>query len=123
MFIERNFLTQTVSEPTRGDNVLDLVFTNRTQDVLQVTTQVTKLSDHHLVECLLSFNPVNGSVAAPAPHDPLSFRAVNYYKNLNEGKEVDVIYLDYSKAFDKVDHQTLLAKMKLYGINNKTKFT
>ena len=32
---------------------------------------------------------------------------------------MDVIYLDYSKAFDKVDHQTLLAKMKLYGITGK----
>ena len=38
---------------------------------------------------------------------------------LNEGNEVDVIYLDYSKAFDKVDHQVLLAKMKMYGISGK----
>ena len=40
-------------------------------------------------------------------------------KALNGGNEVDVIYLDYSKAFDKVDHQVLLAKMKMYGINGK----
>ena len=39
--------------------------------------------------------------------------------NLNEGNEVDVIYLDYSKAFDKVDHNILLAKMKRYGITGK----
>ncbi len=40
-------------------------------------------------------------------------------RSLNEGNEADVIYLDYSKAFDKVDHKLLLAKMKLYGISGK----
>ena len=37
---------------------------------------------------------------------------------MNES-EVDVIYLDFSKAFDKVDHQVLLAKLKMYGIKGK----
>ena len=40
-------------------------------------------------------------------------------KSLNDGNEVDVIYLDYSKAFDKVDHRLLLEKLKLYGITGK----
>ncbi len=40
-------------------------------------------------------------------------------KTLNDGDEVDVIYLDYSKAFDKVDHKILLKKMQLYGISGK----
>ena len=40
-------------------------------------------------------------------------------KHLNSGDEVDVIYLDYSKAFDKVDHRILLEKMKRYGIRGK----
>ena len=38
------------------------------------------------------------------------------YRCLNNGDEVDVIYLDYSKAFDKVDHKVLLEKLKRYGI-------
>ena len=38
-------------------------------------------------------------------------------KCLNSGEEVDVIYLDYAKAFDNVDHKILLAKLKKYGIN------
>ena len=40
-------------------------------------------------------------------------------KCLNSGDEVDVIYLDYAKAFDKVDHKILLAKLKCYGITGK----
>ena len=32
-----------------------------------------------------------------------------------EGDETDTIYLDYAKAFDKVDHQMLLKKMMRYG--------
>ena len=40
-------------------------------------------------------------------------------KSLNSGEEVDVIYLDYAKAFDKVDHNILLAKAKRYGIHGE----
>ena len=40
-------------------------------------------------------------------------------KCLCSGDEVDVIYLDYAKAFDKVDHNILLAKLKKYGIKGK----
>ncbi|MCP4494602.1 MAG: reverse transcriptase family protein, partial [Gammaproteobacteria bacterium] len=40
-------------------------------------------------------------------------------RNLNSGLETDVIYLDFSKAFDKVDHGLLLRKLKFYGIKGK----
>ena len=40
-------------------------------------------------------------------------------KNYNEGCETDVIYLDFSKAFDKVDHTMLLEKLTRYGITGK----
>ena len=31
---------------------------------------------------------------------------------------MDVVYLDFQKAFDKVPHQTLLLKLKAHGIGN-----
>ena len=34
-----------------------------------------------------------------------------------DGSDVDAIYLNYAKAFDKVDHCLLLKKMKRYGFH------
>ena len=35
---------------------------------------------------------------------------------LDSGKPVDIIYLDFQKAFDKVPHKRLLNKLKAHGI-------
>ena len=37
---------------------------------------------------------------------------------LDQGCEVDIIYLDFYKAFDKVPHKRLLEKLKGYGIRD-----
>ena len=48
---------------------------------------------------------------------------IEHYDNIIEavsaGNNVDVIYLDYSKAFDVVDHHILLRKLKDSGITGK----
>ena len=36
---------------------------------------------------------------------------------LDKGHNVDVFYLDFSKAFDRVPHQRLLVKLKTHGIS------
>ena len=41
-------------------------------------------------------------------------------KNLEEGKQTDVLVMDFAKAFDKVCHSLLLLKLDLYGIQGKT---
>ena len=38
---------------------------------------------------------------------------------LEKGLNVDTIYLDFSKAFDKVDHQIVIAKLSSLGIGGK----
>ena len=39
-------------------------------------------------------------------------------KWMDEGSPVDVIYLDFEKAFDQVPHQTLIHKLKSHGVGN-----
>ena len=36
-------------------------------------------------------------------------------KQLDRGKQIDVIYLDMSKAFDKVSHKRLLLRLREFG--------
>ena len=37
----------------------------------------------------------------------------------NEGVQVDIVFLDFAKAFDKISHEKLLKKLYAYGIRDK----
>jgi len=39
---------------------------------------------------------------------------------VDEGKTVDVVYLDFSKAFDTIPHSTLLEKLAAHGLDGCT---
>ena len=41
-------------------------------------------------------------------------------KNMQMGKQTDLILLDFSKAFDKVAHEKLIIKLQQYGIRGDT---
>ena len=41
-------------------------------------------------------------------------------RSLQEGRQTDLILLDFSKAFDKVNHAKLLFKLHQYGVKGHT---
>ncbi|CAM5111563.1 unnamed protein product [Natator depressus] len=45
------------------------------------------------------------------------FEGVN--KNVDKGYSMDIMYLDFQKAFDKIPHQRLLSKVGCHGIRGK----
>jgi len=46
--------------------------------------------------------------------------AMEYWTNkIQQGQPVDVLYFDFKKAFDKVPHDRLLIKQKVYGITGE----
>ena len=47
-------------------------------------------------------------------------RSSSCVENMQMGKQTDLIFLDFSKAFDKVAHEKLLLKLHQYGIRGDT---
>jgi len=39
--------------------------------------------------------------------------------NLDSDGQIDCIYMDFEKAFDKVPHRCLISKLQAYGIHSK----
>jgi hypothetical protein len=101
-----NFLTQLVCEPTRGDHILDLVFTN---DVSLVSSVAVKESfpgsDHHTVHCSVTcdFQHLDSNQALHHVRHQLNFSKANWplYRSILEqtdwndvfsGESIDVIW-------------------------------
>jgi len=44
--------------------------------------------------------------------------ADDWIRSLEDGGQIDIIYTDFEKAFDKVPHRRLISKLYAYGIND-----
>ncbi len=93
---------------------------------VSLTSIICKTFERILKRALLSFLSDTRSIS-PHQHGflPCRSRLSNLLvfeeavtSMMDEGHTVDVIYLDFAKAFDSVNHRFLLAKMKSFGLRD-----
>ena len=82
-FMSKNFLSQIVNQPTRGNNILDLVLTNRVHYICETTSTDTSLSDHNLVSVVLVYD---------------AWRNKNYGHRVKEAEDFNYFSLNLMKA-------------------------
>lgn len=76
---------------------------------------VRKILVNHLDRNNLITNSQHGFRSGRSTLTQLLQHFEKIFANLANGEDTDTLYLDYAKAFDKVDHELLLKKMILYG--------
>lgn len=92
-----------------------------------LTSQVTKVFEkairkkivHHLDEHDLFNESQHGFRSGRSCLSQLLTHYDTIFSLLEQGSNVDTVYLDFSKAFDKVDHSILLTKLQRLGIGQK----
>ena len=73
----------------------------------------------HMTENNLFSNAQHGFIKGKSCVTQLLEFLEDITQSIDNGDEVDVIYLDFCKAFDKVPHRKLLQKLYAYGIRGK----
>ena len=94
---------------------------------VSLTSQICKMFEALVRDALVGYLEANGLIRA-SQHGFRKGRSclTNLLRFLDEvtdgldgGGSVDVIFLDFAKAFDKVPHERLLRKMEAYGIGGE----
>ena len=94
---------------------------------VSLTNHLSKIFERvlrkHLVDHLEKQDLMNNSQHGFRNGRSTITQLLSYYDSvlsmMEEGHHVHAIYLDFAKAFDKVDHGILLAKLQAYGIKGK----
>ena len=94
---------------------------------ISLTSVVSKVLESVVRDCLVTFM-IDTDQLSKAQHGFLPKKSCitqllsameEWTHNIENKYPVDVIYLDYKKAFDSVPHERLLAKLHAYGIRGK----
>ena len=93
---------------------------------MNLTSLVCKLLEtlitDHMVEFRVKHNLITSSQHGFLKARPCLTNILCFFEEItkwvDDGSPVDIVYLDFQKAFDKVPHQRLLLKLKAHGIGN-----
>ena len=97
------------------------------QKIIDLTYVTCKLLEHiihsnmskHLEANTILSDKQHGFRKRRGCETQLAMVVNDFAKNLNNSQQVDTILLDFSKAFDKVNHRNLMIKVDHYGIRGK----
>ena len=95
---------------------------------ISLTSVVVKIMERVIKEKMMKHLTSNKLIGSSQhgfmPKKSTSTNLVTYMdyitKNLDKGDPVDVLYLDFAKAFDKVPHNRLIQKLKRYNLSDET---
>ena len=91
-----------------------------TSHIMKVYERVMKKNImKHLIKNNLFNKGQHGFVPGKSTQTQLLVHRENIFKNMKSGNETDVVYLDFAKAFDKVDHNILAKKIRKHNIVDK----
>ena len=94
---------------------------------VSLTSVICKLMESLLKDAIMQHIALNNIISSTQhgflPNKSCLTNLLEYLETLtklvDEGHSADVVYLDFAKAFDKVPHHRLLAKLKAAGITGK----
>ena len=100
---------------TQASNYCPVSLTSITSKILEhiISSQIMD----HLDSCNILHPNQHGFRSKRSCETQLIITTDDLTKSINNHDQVDVAILDFAKAFDKVPHQRLIAKLKFYGIN------
>ena len=102
---------------TKPENFRPVVLTPHEIKIMERVLR-KKLTEHLEINSLININQ-HGFRHNHSCSTQLLSHLYYIYSHLIEGDQIDSIYIDYAKAFDKVDHGLLIKKLKCYGITGK----
>ena len=116
MILKTSYITPIFKSGDQGapENYRPVALTSNSTKVFEKIMR-QKLQDH-LEENNLYNNSQHGFRPGRSCLSQLLAHVERLISHLENNENIDVIYLDFSKAFDKVDHKILLNKLKVNGI-------
>jgi len=94
---------------------------------ISLTSVCCKVMEHVIASTVMNFGETN-KILYPLQHGFRKMRSCetqliefidDISSNMQQGKQTDILVMDFAKAFDKVSHSLLIHKLNRYGIKGK----